>query len=400
MNNFKEYKSKNGNLKIEISQDKLSAYLTILESDSFIDENEIVEFIDNLGIKAGLENAITENKEKTKNIGERFLIAKCETANNSSKINYFFEPENCIVVEDKLDLANVNNFESFIKNQELAILDKNDKKGVDKNIFGEKIQNSNKINSNNFLGENVYFSSENNSIKAKKTGYVYLNKEGKLNIKNDIYIKKNISKKHLKLFGNITINGVVNDSHLEVIGKLVVNEKIQDCSGKGIIVDGDVEVAHAEKSKIISSGKMTIYGTLENCITQVDGEIVGSKKSTVCGGLLQSGESIKLANVGNSFPKLTELEITYSPFKKLQLHNLSKELNYNKFTTLKKEFRNNFDIFLNKNIEEFQIRVENIIHKNSFFRILNHSQIVMQKIHNSQLSVKDGKLEINAIDRI
>ncbi|MDZ4182139.1 MAG: hypothetical protein U1B83_04615, partial [Candidatus Cloacimonadaceae bacterium] len=83
--------NKHGNLILEIKEDRMSAWLTIKPSGRLIDEREIIEMIDNAGIKTGFDEALKYSRVNglEKEYDTPFPIAVCTAVKGDSTLNYF-----------------------------------------------------------------------------------------------------------------------------------------------------------------------------------------------------------------------------------------------------------------------------------------------------------------------
>ncbi|MDZ4120946.1 MAG: flagellar assembly protein A, partial [Candidatus Cloacimonadaceae bacterium] len=89
----KIFTSSTGRVKIEVSEDAMTAMMTISRSGSLIDEREILELIDRAGIKYGLEAAVrkmnTEGDQK--DFDTAFPLAICKANNATKQVRYHFD---------------------------------------------------------------------------------------------------------------------------------------------------------------------------------------------------------------------------------------------------------------------------------------------------------------------
>ena len=146
-----------------------------------------MNFINDLGIKNGLEFAAEYNKEHKfiKEIGKRFLIAKCNLEGDSSEIEYLFEIEKCFKAKGEIDLNSIDELVRVEENQELAKANSGSVASTGNDIFGNIIEGSGFVNLNDKLGENVCFSDKDGMVISEKDGYVCITDDGKLNVKNE-----------------------------------------------------------------------------------------------------------------------------------------------------------------------------------------------------------------------
>ena len=101
-----------GTLRLELRDDRLSAWLTIRSHGRLIDEQYILDLIEEAGIKTGFEEADRYMRKHglEKDFDIPFPIAMCDRVKGESKLNYFF------------DLNIAKNFTGRVRPEELARL--------------------------------------------------------------------------------------------------------------------------------------------------------------------------------------------------------------------------------------------------------------------------------------
>ncbi len=91
MNNI--FSNSSGTLSLEIRDGGLSAWMTIQKTGRLIDEAEILNLLDEVGIKYGIDDAIRWMQENDfqKDYQVPFPVAMCQTPSREARLNYFFE---------------------------------------------------------------------------------------------------------------------------------------------------------------------------------------------------------------------------------------------------------------------------------------------------------------------
>ncbi|PID29026.1 MAG: hypothetical protein CSB55_02865 [Candidatus Cloacimonadota bacterium] len=348
----KIYNNANGSAEIKISEDSFSAFLTINDDGVLQNENDLLSLIEESGITWGFENAALYNEENgiRKKTGEPFLIALGDKFDEpEAEFNPLFNPEESF---NPSSFANrfhlLKDFDFAEKDSALAQLFITKSGITGRNVYGTEIspEFSDEEILKKHLGENVFYSEEKSMIMAAKAGYPYLDEEGKVNVKSDFEINENIGlnfdnfglrgnltvngnvseKIKMKIDGNLTVNGDINDADIEISGQVSINGDIMNCKETGIVAQGNVSFNSAESARVVTAGQIYFEDNAHFCRLIAEKGIYGSEKgSAIVGGLIQSGEHIEAAVIGNPGAIGTETEITISPFIKEKMLVLNKE---------------------------------------------------------------------------
>ncbi len=418
-NEEKVYTNTAKNLTLKISEDNQSAYLTFNDDTGMIDEKEITKLINTAGITNGFDEAkkLNEQNNIRKELNVPFLIAKGANPLADSEITYQFDKENCYNSEVPYDIYKLDSFEKSYKQQVLAELKIADVSEPGLDIFGNKVSSANtsSLNADDLLGDNVYYAEKENKILALKNGYPYIDNQNKLHVKSDFFINENIIGKDLKIYGEITIDGVITNSRVEVIGNLRIKGNISDCKNKGVFVDGDVNIEYAENARIVCNGILTINKNVRFCNLHSEEKIIGEEGSSIANCLLQCGNSITLANVGSPFSVLTEIEITASPYLKEMIRGIQDKLEKarnnseenkeiipllsSELKEMEEKFEKRMDELLQDELTGFHITVYEKVYPETHVRIFKHSKLIDEELNNVIFSIKDNQLLINEVDK-
>lgn len=418
-NEGKVYTNSAKNLTVKISEDNLSAYLTINDDTGMIDEKEITKLINTAGITSGFDEAEKLNKQNNirKELNVPFLIAKGANPLADSDITYQFDKENCYNPEVSYDIYKLDSFEKINKHQVLAELKITDVSEPGLDIFGNQVSSgvTSSLNANDLLGDNVYHAEKENKILALKDGYPFIDNQNKLHVKSDFFINENIIDKDLKIYGDITIDGVITNSRVEVIGNLRVKGNISDCKNKGVFVNGDVNIEYAENARIVCNGILTINKNIRFSNLHSEKKIIGEEDSSIANCLLQCGNNITLSNVGSPFSVLTEIEITALPYLKEMIREIQDKLENTRsnpdeneeiipllsseLKEMEEEYEKRMDELLQDELTDFHITVFEKVYPETHIRIFKHSKLIGEELNNVIFSIKDNQLLINEVDR-
>jgi uncharacterized protein (DUF342 family) len=431
----KIYTNENGSMEIRVSDDSFSAVLTINDHGVFQNEDDLLKLIEKSGISYGFENAQNYNIKNSseKKFGEPFLIALGDTLDEPEvEFNPLFDTGNCfnpISFDNQFHL--LQKFHFVERGTNLAQLFVTKTGSAGKNIYNIEIspEASNETILDKHLGDNVYYSEEKSMIIADKSGYPYLDEMEKIHIKSDFEINENVGlnfdnfklhgnltingnvyeKIQMKINGDLTVNGDINDAELDISGKVNLNGDILNCRETGIIAQGDVTFNSAESARIVTAGKIYFKDNAHFCRLIADHGIYGDENtSSIVGGLVQSGENIEVAVIGNSGAIGTEVEVTISPYIKEKMLVSTKEMmklrdkpdSQDRFNYLAQEMEQ-LESKLEDDINEALLSDEQIprhitilkkIFGGTYLRVLKKSVTVSEEMERVSFSIVNGEL--------
>lgn len=429
------YRSKSGLVSLEIRDGGMSAWLTISETGSLIDEREILELIDLAGIKAGFEEAqdyIRENNLE-KEFSRPFPLALCKAGSVDTKLNYYFDHSLARELSPTADpslLARMSYVEpeSVIADYSSNLFDRH---GSIYNIFGEIIPNEgiNLDTAKALAGEGVRFDEQLNAYVSIATGYPYLDSKGKLclldnlilgteiaeyqfplhipvNIsyegdlenariycKGKILVNGNLKDSYLESENDIEVSGIVHSSEIKAAGKIRIDGDIISCAKGGINSQADISCGSILNSLVLCKGSLRFGSLASESLIVADAGITGEPGSNVMQCHMQACGSIELDNLGSPEGGSNEIEITISPYYKNLLTRMTKELirlkeqpefYYNELESLgiqikscENELDNQLNAFLKREPgNRFHIKISGRVHPHAELRILKHTYTI------------------------
>ena len=444
----KTFTNKQGNLILEIRDEGMSAWMTIKQTENLIDERDILQLIDEAGIKAGFEDAQRyinlHNLEK--DFGTCFPLALCNAGAASTKLTFYFDRHHPLNPDKLMAFDELSELSYVLPGTVLADYSSNlfDRQGSIYNIFGNIIPNTNvevdKAEEN--AGPNVDFDPERNAFVSRRTGYPYVDKAGRISIMDTLLLKdytasgsplrtplsiicdsplkgvEILANGNIEIHGDIencrlaseaeiTIWGNCQSSTITCKNKLTINSDIISCNEEGINSGGDLNCQNIRGSYILCRGYLNLNGQA------VDSRIVAEKginghreQSCISGSHVQSSGNIELGSLGNIDGGETEIEITISPYYKSVLMNLTKELIKakgdasappEKLEQLKADIQNceqeldyQLNTFLKRPREErISVRIHHDLHPLANIRVLKHSYTMKNYQQGLELIEKD-----------
>lgn len=350
---MKRFENQTKNIILEISDDDLSAYLTIKKTGSIIDEQDIAMLIAQGRIKAGIAEAkaFMHEAQLEKDYNKPFPIALGEKGTEpQAEFSALFDTDNCYTEKDFIENNSLlNKLVKVEKDATLAhlFITRPGRSGF--NVYSEPVlpKYTEEELLISYLGENVYYSKDRSQIYAKTAGYPYLDENKKVCVKSAFIIDGDLNKPNqeiringdliinghvkphtkLEVLGKLEIKGNVEDSEIYAKGKITIKGKVVNCRKRGISSETEIHLESAENSLVLSGGNIYLEDKAKFCRFIAENEINGSAlNSAFEGGHCQASNKIMLAFLGNSAGIATEAELTVSPYKKEEILIINKRL--------------------------------------------------------------------------
>ncbi len=342
--------NRTGTLRLELRDDRLSAWLTIRSAGRLTSERDILDLIEEAGIKTGFEEAARYMRKHglEKDFDVAFPVAVCNRVKGESKLNYFFD----------LDLA--KKFDGRVRPEELANLtcieagtvvadySSNifERQGSIYDIYGEMLQDEefDLDAARGVAGENVTFSLERRHYVTERKGFVSVDAGGRVSVIEKLVLEGDImdeerelrspadleirgSMRNSSLFaaGDVVIHGDLINSTLSCRGELRVSGEVRDCRQPGLEVGGNISCKGIWSSRALCRGRITIDQGIAGSEVVADGGIE-SADGYLSGGQTECGGNLTLRDLGDPAGSETTVEITIGPYHKALLMQMTREL--------------------------------------------------------------------------
>ncbi|MCK9557540.1 MAG: FapA family protein [Candidatus Cloacimonetes bacterium] len=404
---------KSGNVILELRQDSSSAWLTIKRSGRLVDEKEILDLIDEAGIKSGFEEAMQLIREHgiEKEYDKPFPVAICmKGPGKEAALNYHFDPEAIPRDLKSLNFKELGRITYVKEGDVVASFSDNlfERDGSIYDIFGELITPPVVDEDSAMQQAGDWVRYEARDFVAETTGYPYLDTEGKIciltelklnaeDIPTDVFIRSPLKLEiegdlnNVQIAGakSITVHGNLEDCSIYTEGDLIVRGDIISCNNPGIQVLGSLKVSGIRQSRVHVKESIDFDEYIEHSTVACDGDITGSyEESRISGGLTQSGASISIGTAGSYEGEETEIEIAISPFYRALLMQMTKEAVrlreegddraldelHERIRRCENELDKQLNLFLKRPADQKKsLRVEGYVHAKTLFRVLKHS---------------------------
>jgi len=407
-------KSKSGNVILELRQESASAWITIKRTGKLVSEQEILDLIEEVGIKSGFDEALALAREQgiEKDFDTPFPIAVCkrEKIEKEATLHYHFDPT-AISKEQSADSLSLLSRIGYVNaGDTVASYADNlfERDGSIYDIFGELITTPvvDEGKAHSMAGEFVRY--EAHDFIAETMGYPYLDEEGKISILTELKVDSSAVPKDefirsplaLEITGDLEsaniacareliVHGKVFDSSIYCESDMVVLGDIDGCINPGIQVLGSLKVESIHNSRVNVQKDLSFATEILHSTIATDGDLFGSgSESRIVGGLTQAAGNIEIAIAGDSTSEETEIEIAISPFYRAILMQMTKESvrlreegNSSALDDLQKrisrceeELDNQLNMFLRRSPEDKRtVSVSDAVYPKTLFRVLKHS---------------------------
>lgn len=404
-------KNKSGNVILELRQNSGSAWLTIKCSGHLIDEKDILDLLDEAGIKTGFEEAMQLMRDRgiEKEYDQPFPIAlsHTETETREVKLNFHFDSSLNMDRIAELSLTDLAELSYAQAGDCLAGYSDNifEREGSIYDIFGELITplQVNDAEAAKLTGTNVGY--EGREYIAQATGYPYLDLDGRICILNALKIKADSCKAEqsirsplaLEIIGDLSGCSIAVANDLQIRGSITncciycekdlhVDGSIVDCRQPGIQVLGSLKTSSILRSKVLVRHDLEFDTSIQDSSVACDGSIIGNTEySSICGGMAQAGNDINIGIAGGD--EETEIEIAISPFYRGMLMQMTKELvrlkgeedeqaiadMQTRIARCESELDSQLNAFLKRGSDQKKsVQVSSEVHPKTTFRILKH----------------------------
>lgn len=348
---------RDADLKVEISNDKFKAYISLIPAlggkDLSVDdifrilkENNVVYGID----KKRVADLVINSKE-----AEHLLIAKGTPPvdGNDAQFNYFFEKEKTSVGTkredgsiDYYDLGNITNV-----NQGEVLVTKDDpvpgKPG--KTVTGEVINPPEPKDKELPGGKNVE-RKDDKTLVSTINGQVILDGKrikvlpiyevygdvdlstGNIDFVGNVIVKGNVTEGFkIKASGNVEVKGHVFAADIEAGGVVLINKGYVGKNKYHIHAQGNVQSKYVENGIIKSEKDVIVSDAIMHSDITAGSKVEATKnKGLIVGGVIRAGNLIEANLIGSHLATSTKLEVGIDPEIKNKSKGIEEELKKDK----------------------------------------------------------------------
>lgn len=331
---------------VEISRNKMEAYVTIVEGDKgkIPSLDTIREKLNQKGIVYGIDDEKLEDIITSKIFEIKMLIAKGTNpeSGKDGKVNYHFDIQKDnkpqLLEDGSVDFKNLNLINNVKEGQLLAEITPPTEGIQGTNVLGGKISAQNGKPAKIIKGKNIRQDDEELKIYSEVDGQVFIrdgklqvsqiyeipgdvdNSIGNINFNGNVFIRGNVKSGFtVEASGDIEVVGVVEGATLLSKGNIILNRGIQGNNNAYLQCDGDLISKYIENSTIKSQGNVEADCILHSNIIAKESVLVKGKRGLIVGGQVRATREIRAKTIGSHMGTITVLEVGIDPDEK-QLH--------------------------------------------------------------------------------
>ena len=339
-----------GNIRLELREDRLSAWLTISGEKRLTDEQDILDLIGEAGIRTGFEEAARYMRKHglEKDFDVAFPIAMSRRVKGESKLNYFFDLKEAKDFCGKVGVTELEGLACIEAGTVVADYGGNifERQGSIYDIYGEMLQDEDfdMESAGQVAGENVVFQPEKRQFIAEGRGFISVDETGRISVLKrlildelptqagveircpaDLEILGTVHMQKLRVAGDLIVRGDISHSALHCLGSLKVEGDIVDCREPGLNVEGNLVCRDIRSSRVLCGGGLRFEDLISGSEVVVGGSIF-SENGSIRGGHSECGGSLDVFNLGEPQGGETEVELSIGPYHKALLMQMTKAL--------------------------------------------------------------------------
>ena len=330
------------NIIIEISEDGLVGYISIIENsqeeqpDEILNVDQIVDKVKEI-IKYGLDEKrlrelLTSNSKVYKETIARGVMP---INGEDGYIKYYFDIEKEIkpkILEDgTVDYKELDAINTVTAGEVLAELipPREGKDGI--KVTGDIIPYKKGKSPLLKYGKNVRLLNNDKTLVAEKDGLVALkgdkvivldvlrvdnvdNTIGNIRFDGSVMVRENVlSGFKVIANGDVQVNGVVEGGYIENIGDIISKQGIQGYNRLTVQTKGNLSTKFIENSVIKADKDITAESIMHSQVSCKQNLTLVGKKGLIVGGICRAGKEIKAKTVGSLMSTNTILEVGIDP---------------------------------------------------------------------------------------
>ena len=190
----KIFTNRAGNIRLELRDDRLSAWLTVSAGGRLTDEQDILDLIAEAGIKTGFEEATKYMRKHgmEKDFDTPFPVAMCNRVKGESKLNYFFDLDLAKHFDGRVKPNDLDQLTCIEAGTVIADYSSNifERQGSIYDIYGEMLQDEEfeLESAQQMAGDNVCFSTQKGQFVAERQGYISVDEAGRISGLNKLIL--------------------------------------------------------------------------------------------------------------------------------------------------------------------------------------------------------------------
>lgn len=325
------------NTLIEISDDGLSAYMTLLDSIKDVDDkekviNDTIKELKSL-ITVGLDINKVRKAFDDNAVNVKTLIAEGIPPIDGvdGYVKYFFDPEKKrrpkILENGNVDYRELDLINNVTNGQVLAEIVYPTEGKPGRMVTGEEIPYRKGKQPEVRYGQNVRLLDNNRFLIAEKNGLVTFisgkmvvldvykvenvdNTVGNIYFDGTVIVRGNVlSGFKIKATGDVQVNGIIEGGYIENGGDVIVKQGIQGYNKHVIKTSGNIVSRFIENTTITSEKNISADAIIHSRVSCNGSINVRGKRGLILGGVIRAGKEITAMTAGSIMCTSTVLEV-------------------------------------------------------------------------------------------
>lgn len=345
-------------LLVEISDDELKAYLTILyppEGGKVITIKNICEEMAKQKIVYGLQEDILADVLKKEKFNTPFLVAQGIPPKNGedAKINFKFKKNKAFQFKEvggRIDFKEMSPIEIIKKDEVIAVKTPPTSGQLGITVTGKVIPAQPGKDIPFPKGKNIEVSSDGLELRATTSGRLIFSQDrvdidplynidgnvdystGNIDFPGTVVIKGDVlGGFRVKAGGDVIIGGCVENAYIEAKRDIRVENGILGKNEGSLRALGNIVAKYIEHSTVDSAGDVIVSESIIHSYVNAKHKVVvGGRLGVILGGRIRAGLEIQTKTVGSWTEVPTELEVGLDPQAREMIHHLANEITQDK----------------------------------------------------------------------
>lgn len=346
-------------LVIEVSEDEMTAYLTVLfPGGENLTVDDVKSALSTQGVTFGIDEERASTLLKEKGFNKPITIAKGTppVPGQDAVINFKFrkdtEKSGPKVAEDgKVDYRKLDLIENATVGQVLATKLPPTKGKPGKTVTGSEVEAPDGEDVPIPAGKNTEVSSDGLGLTATVSGQAIwtgarIDVESTYEIKGDVdfntgdidfvgslIIGGNVTDGFtVKVTGDIEVKGCIEMAEVTAGGDITVQQGILGKDEGNVFAEGDITAKFIENSNVEAMGDVIVQETIMHSNVDAGERIIlaGGKRGVLLGGKVRAGKEVNARTIGNWMETPTEIEVGVAPRTREEILKLEHEVEEDK----------------------------------------------------------------------
>jgi len=353
--NYSPIEKNNAACIIEVSEDEMKAFMTIVPPNPGgrdLDIDDVMDELDLKGVRVGVKKGAIEETIADEVYNIPVLIAEGYPPQNGedAKLVYNFRTEKKVQLEEdekgQVNFKDLNLVENVVAGQLLAMKVQATEGRPGRTVTDHTIDAKDGKDLELETGKNTELSQDGMSIIAAINGQVTLS-SGKVTVEpiyevngdvdihtgnilflGTVIVKGNVEDGFsIKAAGDIEVRGSVGKCLVDAEGNINIKQGVMGKLAGQIKAGGSVWAKFLEQVNVTSDKSVVVQDGIMHCRVDATEKVVCfGKRATIVGGRIRAGEIVNTKTLGSVSFTETVVEVGVDPKSRQRLYELDKEL--------------------------------------------------------------------------